>query len=294
MALMEEANEFDPTQDLATFQAEREEETRAHRGEVLDRFQTARRKAVGHLHLVATEVAATQEDDVAGTELAAEFYEHVANGLSRSDVAGMFSNQTGVHQAQVVELESVRGELGTAQQQLAESEQTNEQLRASAREASNLQSQLLAVRQELIDSQNKVSELQATNQQLVSDKQSLERQLSDEKQAHGATKDELGTLREQQTGAQSEAQPSPAPEPPAAAPSGEPEKPEPEPGADEPHTGIIDANGGLAAGETQEPLTHKQELGRRRSIRERTADLARDILPGHHSSTTNTPKDGEK
>lgn len=273
MPLMDEANEFDPTQDLATFQAEREEETRVNRSEVLDQFKSARRKAVGHLHLVATQVAATQEDDVAGTKLAAEFYEHVANGLSRSDVAGMFSTQTGANEAQVIELESVRDQLDTAEQQLDRSNQTNEQLRRSALEASNLQAQLLTTQQDLIAARDQITELQDEIVLLKSDKSVLQRELNDEKQAHGMTKDELGAQRQQPTEIIDPVLTPPAP--PAAASSDE-----------------SDDNGGLAADETPPPLTHKEEMERRRGIRG-AMDRARDILPGS-SNPHNTPKEGEK
>lgn len=192
--------------------------------------------------------------------------QHFANGYAVSDDAG--------------ELESVRGELGTAQQQLVEVEQTNAELRRSATEASNLQAQLLVLQQELIDERAKVTALQTEVSQLTTEKADLERELNEEKQAHGRTKDELGELRQQRVDPPSPS-PQPDPEPPAAAPSGDPVEPEPadqpvdEPPHQSPHT-----------------LTPREEVQRRSGIRG-AIDRVRGSAPGH-SNPHNTPKDGEK
>lgn len=311
MPLLEEANEFDPTEDHQAFTAEQTEKDQARRGEVVERFRTARRHAVGNLHLVAARVADDVDDDVAGTERAAMFYEHVTASLIRSNAAGEFSSQAGATQAQVIELESVRGELNDAQRRLSEQQSVEDQLRASAYQASDLQNEIFDLRQKLLDKDREMESAQdrldvsnASNAELLTElnelrpfkaeAEQLRQQLADEKQAHGVTMDELGQLRQQQTlapPAPPGAEPltravDPAPpaqsldevlqefSSPATATSGDPEAHEQRTTIDTP------------------ALSHKEELGRRRGLRDKLHQV-REHIPGS-GNPTNTPKEGEK
>ncbi len=320
MPLMPEVDEFDPTTDLKAYREEAEVRENERREQVAGRLHDARRDAIGSLNQAVIDIANMSDDDVVGTERAAEFLEYVAEQLKKRGDTPMFTDQastpqrvqvnavttgSGVSdsQSQTRELEAANARAEDLQQQVVDNEHVAEQLRDSARRASNLQGELTIaqrrlerseetkgqLRDELGEAHTKVTELETTvdeltvkNEQLRWDNQSLEQQLADEKQAHGRTKDELGTLRTQPTDT-----PPPAdqPEPPASASSGASD--EPEPGNDESHTGIIDTNGGLAAGETPPPRTHKEELERRRGIRG-MIDKGRSIAPGHSNPRNDT------
>ena len=204
--------------------------------------------------------------------------QHFANGYAQADNA-------------LGELETVRGELGSVQRQLAESQQTNEALRRSAYEASDIQSHLAVAQRELIDAQeeinrlrreadkpnplqNEVDQLRAVNARLLGS-------LQTEKAEHKKTKAML---------AEYEQAPVRQPEPPTdTAPSGGPDAPEP---ANAPDNGILNDNGGLAAGEEPHTMTAEQAAQTRRDYRRRGG--VRGVigrLPGHNS---NNPKDGDR
>jgi monoamine oxidase len=266
MPLLNEVEPLDLNQDQQLFTKEREEATAAERKEVAEEYETQRRRAIGTVLQVDSDIVERIDDPVEATRAGTAYFKHIADSLEQQGqmIVDNASAQSTATTGQTLELESTREELSTAQHDL-------ERLQRQASRAGDLEIQLTEADRLATAQQERIDGLQH-------DKSELQSKLSEERAAHEATRNELRELRQQVNDGATKAQamldddkgdePEPPAQPTDTTSGDKPVTEQPAPDTSETehedqqdsHNGILNGNGGLATDQQHDDRSLGEKL----------------------------------